>query len=146
MALTKEKIINSITDSLVVIDPKTYRIAEANDHFLSRVGLKAATVLKKTCYEVMRGLSSPCTTYGIICPVRETAIKNRSTLLERAYRDAKGKERLLQISTYPLLDSKEEVNLVIRLEHDVTSKRKMEKNLASRTRELEKANRHPGLW
>jgi PAS domain S-box-containing protein len=135
-----QKIINSITDSLLVIDPKTYRIVVANDHFLARVGLDEVTVLKKTCYEITRGRSSPCATYGTHCPVRETALKNRSNRAERIYHDDQGKERMLQISTYPLLDSQQEVKLVIRLEHDITDKRKMEKTLASRTNELEKAN------
>jgi PAS domain S-box-containing protein len=135
-----QKIINSITDSLLVIDPKTYRIIEANDHFFARVGLDEATALKKTCYEIMRGRSSPCATYGTHCPVRETALKKRSNRVERIYHDDQGKERMLQISTYPVLDSQQEVKLVIRLEHDITDKRKMEKTLASRTNELEKAN------
>ena len=35
-----EKIINGITDHLTVIDPRTYRIVQANDSFLARVGLR----------------------------------------------------------------------------------------------------------
>ena len=135
-----QKIINSITDSLLVIDPKTYQIVEANDHFIARVGLDEATVLTKTCYEVIQGRSNPCVRYGTLCPVRETAVKNRSNMIERIYPDGRGKDRLLQISTYPLVDDQQAVKLVIRLEHDITDKRKMEATLASRTIELEKAN------
>jgi len=135
-----QRIINSITDSLLVIDPKTYRIVEANDPFIERVGLDEATVLTKTCYEIMRGRSNPCATYGTRCPVRETALKNRSNMVERIYPDGQGKERILQISTYPLLDNQQAVKLVIRLEHDITDKRNLEATLASRTNELEKAN------
>ena len=135
-----QRIINSITDSLLVIDPKTYRIVEANDPFIARVGLDEATVLTKTCYEIMRGRGNPCVTYGTHCPVRETAVKNRSNMVERIYPDGQGKDRILQISTYPLLDSQQAVKLVIRLEHDITDKRNLEATLASRTNELEKAN------
>ena len=135
-----QKIINSITDSLLLIDPKTYRIVEANEHFIARVGLDEATVLNKTCYEILRGRSNPCEKFGTLCPVRETALKNRSNRVERIYLDGQGKGRMLQISTYPLLDSQQKVKLVIRLEHDITDKRKMEATLASHTIELEKAN------
>ena len=135
------KIINSITDSLIVIDPKTYRIVEANDHFIKRIGKDYAFILQKNCYQVMRRLSSPCPTYGMDCPVRKTARKNQPVVTERIYPDSKGRDRILQVSTYPLLDSQEKVNLVIRLEHDITARRKMEEILATRTRELEKANR-----
>ncbi|HAA05738.1 MAG TPA: hypothetical protein DCE18_20565, partial [Syntrophobacteraceae bacterium] len=50
-----ERIINSITDNLVVIDPKSYHIVQANNHFLARVGREPTTVLNKTCYEIMLG-------------------------------------------------------------------------------------------
>ena len=135
-----EKIINSITDSLIVIDPETYNIVQANEHFLKRVGLELPHVLTKACYEVMLGRSSPCETYGIKCPVRTTARNRQLAVVERSYRDSQGIERTLEVTTYPLLDSQENVNMVIRLEHDITDRRKMEKTLASRTDELEKTH------
>ena len=57
---------------------------------------------------------------------------------DRVYPDAQGQERILQIATYPLLDNQGEVDLVVRLERDVTDKRKMEEALSFRSRELQK--------
>jgi len=69
-----EKIINSITDSLVVLDPDTHTIIQANAAFCSRVGLKPAAVIGKKCHEIMLGRSKPCTESGIKCSANETIL------------------------------------------------------------------------
>jgi PAS domain S-box-containing protein len=134
----REKIINGITDNLVVIDPRTYRIVQANDSFLGRVGLDSQAVLGKTCYEVMLHRDRACTEEGIECPILQAAREKQSAFGDRVYPDAQGQGRILQISAYPLLDNDGEVDLVIRLERDVTDKRKMEEALSFRSRELQK--------
>jgi PAS domain S-box-containing protein len=135
-----EKIINSITDSLIVIDPKTYQIVKANNHFLKRVGLSSSEALQKTCYEIMLGRNNPCEVYGIPCPVRDTAVNKRSSTVDRVYFDAQGKKQFLQISTYPVQDDQGQARLVIRLEHDLTAKQEMKEALSERTAELEKTH------
>jgi PAS domain S-box-containing protein len=134
----REKIINGITDNLVVIDPRTYQIVQANDSFLARVGLDYQAVLGKPCYQVMLHRHSPCKDDGIYCPVLQAAREKLTAFGDRVYPDAQGQERILQISAYPLLDHQGKVDLVVRLERDVTDKRKMEEALAFRSRELQK--------
>jgi PAS domain S-box-containing protein len=134
----REKIINGITDNLVVIDPRTYQIVQANDSFLGRLGLDYQAVLGKPCYEVMLHRDSPCKEEGIYCPVLQAARKKLTAFGDRVYPGAQGQEHILQISAYPLLDHQGEVDLVVRLERDVTDKRKMEEALAFRSRELQK--------
>jgi PAS domain S-box-containing protein len=126
-----EKIINSIADSLIIIDPNNYRIVQANDHFLARMGVKSKEVLQETCYKILHGRSAPCETYAIACPVRETALKNRSTTVNRVYQDNEAKKRTIQVVTYPLHDSRGRVSRVIRIEHDVTYKLRIQDELLS---------------
>ncbi len=134
----REKIINGITDNLLVIDPKNYRIVQANNSFLRRVGQNGQAILGKTCYDVMLHRKTPCKKEGIYCPVQKAYREKLAAFGDRVYPDAQGQERILQISAYPLLDQQGEVNLVVRLERDVTEKRKMEEALAFRSRELQK--------
>ncbi|MEW6660086.1 MAG: sigma 54-interacting transcriptional regulator [Thermodesulfobacteriota bacterium] len=131
-------IINAITDNLLVIDPRTYRIVQANNSFLRRVGHDADVVLGKTCHEILLQRGSPCVADGIDCPVEKSATIKRTAMIDKVYPDSRGEERILQISTYPLLDGQGEVELVVRLERDVTEKRQMEEALAFRSRELQK--------
>ncbi|MFZ5451196.1 MAG: sigma 54-interacting transcriptional regulator [Thermodesulfobacteriota bacterium] len=134
----RENIINGITDNLVVIDPRNYRVMQANNSFLRRLGLDLETVRGKTCYEIMLHRTSPCVVDGIDCPVEKALRAKRAALTDRVYPDARGEERILQIATYPLFNGQGEVDLVIRLEQDVTEKRQMEEALAFRSRELQK--------
>jgi len=131
-----EKIINGITEHLTVVDPRTYQIVQANDSFLARVGLDTASVLGQPCFKILLGRERPCQEDGTPCPVQETVRTKRVGVREKVYPDAQGRERILQVGTYPLFDSQSEVNLVIRLETDVTDKRQTEEALVFRSREL----------
>lgn len=133
-----DKIINSITDNLIVIDPQTRHILKANDSFLARVGLEGQAIWGSPCYEILGRRPSPCENDGIYCPVQETVRLKHAALCDKIHPDAQGQDQILHIATFPLLDSQGEVDLVIRLERDVTDKRKMEEALTFRTRELEK--------
>jgi PAS domain S-box-containing protein len=133
-----DKIINNITDNLIVVDPMTHHIVQANSSFLDRTGHGLEDVIHKTCHEIMLGRKTPCWEDGIRCPVRDAATGKRPSRCDKAYPNAEGQERLLDIHTYPLIGGTGEVELVIRMERDVTEKRKMEEALAFRSRELEK--------
>ena len=133
-----DKIINNITDNLIVVDPHTHHIVQANASFLDRTGHGLRDVIRKPCHEIMLGRKTPCWEDGIRCPVRDAAAGKRPSQCDKLYHNAKGQERMLEIHTYPLIGCTGEVELVIRMEHDVTEKRKMEEALAFRSRELER--------
>jgi PAS domain S-box-containing protein len=133
-----DKIINGITDHLAVINPRTYEIVQANNSFLSRVGKDATAVLGKRCYEILLGRDEPCGAESGPCPVLKTFSTKSAAVLERAYPDDQGQERLLQVMTYPLFDDRSGGDLVIRLETDITDKRRTEEALAFRSRELQR--------
>ncbi len=133
-----EKIINNITDNLIVVDPASNRILQANSSFLDRVGLSQEEVIGKTCHEIMLGRRSACWEDGISCPVRETAVAKTPYQCDKVYQNTRGQDRMLHIHSYPLIGAGGEVELVIRLERDVTEKRKMEEALAFRSKELQK--------
>jgi PAS domain S-box-containing protein len=133
-----EEIINSITENLVVIDPRSLRVAQANDAFYARVGLRPHEGVGRRCHEIMRGRDTPCAAEGIKCPLEETMRTKRSATCDKTYPNAKKGERLLEISTYPILDPQGEVSWIIRLERDITDKRQMEEALAFRSKELQR--------
>src|SRR4030065_2385478 len=109
-----EKIVNNIPDHLVVIDPGTHRIAQVNTSFLARVGLPMEKVVGEPCYAVMLGRKTPCWEDGIHCPVRESAAIKRPAQGDKVYLNAEGQERMLQVLTYPLVDSGANGGLITR--------------------------------
>jgi PAS domain S-box-containing protein len=134
----RETIINSITDNLIVIDPRNCRMVMANESFLTRGGWDPQVVMGKSCFEVMHRREGPCQEEGIYCPVQETARLKRTVLSDKSFANAQGQERIFQIATYPHFDQEGNVDLVVCLERDVTDRRKMEEALAFRSRELQK--------
>ncbi len=133
-----ENIINSITDTLIVVDPRTHEIVQANDAFYSRLGLEPPAVVGKRCHVIMHDSPTPCKEFGIQCPMEETVRTKCPTVTDKIYPNAEGVERMLEVATYPILSAQGEVSSIIRLERDVTEKRKMEEALAFRSKELQK--------
>ena len=137
-----EKIINSITDKLMVIDPSTYRIVQVNDHFLARTMFQNAEELSgRTCYEVLFGRSFPCHEARIFCPVRKTYETGQPLLCDSIHPELVESGRVKQIATYPIMDNGGKVDLVIRTERDVTEKKNLEQALALRSEELLRTQR-----
>ena len=137
-----ERIINSITEKLMVIDPSTYRIVQVNDHFLSRTMFQNAEELSgRTCYEVIFGRSFPCHEAGIFCPVRKTYETGQPLLCDSIHPELVENGRVKQIATYPIMNNGGEVELVIRTERDVTEKKNLEQALALRSEELVRTQR-----
>ncbi|MDH4206082.1 MAG: PAS domain-containing protein, partial [Desulfobacteraceae bacterium] len=134
-----EKVINSITDSLIILDPVAYTIIQANESFYSRVGKKHNEIIGKKCFEIMLGRQTFCEKSGIQCPVKETLHSKSPAISDKIYPDSDGKDRVLQIATYPIFDNQGEISSIIRLERDVTDKRKMADALAFRSKELQRA-------
>ena len=134
-----EKIVNSITDNLTLIDPKTFRITQANKSFCSRVGINSDEIIGEKCHMIMCDSPVPCEETGTQCAVQQTIDSKRPSLSDKIYPNNGGKDRVLQIAAYPIFDDQGKVSSVIRLERDVTEKRKMEEALAFRSKELQRA-------
>ena len=134
-----EKIINSITDNLTLIDPDTFCIIQANESFYSRIGIKSGDVIGKKCHMVMCGSPTPCDEVGGKCAVQKTIRSKQPFVSDKTYPNSNGKHKVLQIATYPIFDNQGELSSIIRLERDVTEKREMQAALAFRSKELERA-------
>lgn len=135
-------IINGITDHFTVIEARTYRIIQANNSFLARLGLEPGMVLGKPCFEILFGKNHPCHEDGTWCLLQETCRLKHGVIGEHGYTDGQGRERIFQVATYPLFNSNSEVDRVIRLETDVTERRKAGEALAFRSRELQRREHH----
>ncbi|MCL6620793.1 MAG: sigma 54-interacting transcriptional regulator [Syntrophobacterales bacterium] len=133
-----ETVINSITDNLLAIDPRSCRIILANQSFLSRIGQDRESVYHRPCFEVLHQRQGPCQDSGLFCPVQESAKQKRQVLVDKNFVNVQGQLRTYQIAAYPHFTPGGEVDLVICLERDVTDRRKMEEALAFRSRELQK--------
>ena len=134
----KEAIIDGISDSLMLLDAKTFEILEVNSAFLASYGLTREQVVGKKCYEVTHHLSSPCSQAEIhsICPLEESVSSGNMSLVEHIHLDSDGQDLYSEITTYPLKDASGQVAHIIHLSRDVTERKYLEFQL----REKEKLN------
>ena len=72
----KDSIINGISDAIMLLDSRSYKILDANEAFLKSYKVDLGDVVGKTCYEITHHLSEPCPgVSGEPCPLRETVLK-----------------------------------------------------------------------
>ncbi|MBI5583396.1 MAG: PAS domain-containing protein [Deltaproteobacteria bacterium] len=132
----QEAIIQGISDSLLLLEARTYEILEVNQAFLDSYGLSRNEVLGKKCYEITHQLKAPCHQepgHGP-CPLAETVASGKPANVEHAHSGPDGKILYFEITTYPLKEPNGTVVRVVHLSRDIT----LRKNLELEEREKEK--------
>lgn len=66
-----ERVVDSIGDALLVIDPNDYTIISANETALRQLKSRREDLIGKTCYETTHHRSTPCKPPHHICPIQE---------------------------------------------------------------------------
>lgn len=61
--------VESLREGFFVLEVRSRIIVYANEAFHSKRGLKPPLAVGKACYQVVRGLERPCSSYGRICPL-----------------------------------------------------------------------------
>ena len=70
-----ERIIDSLDDALLVIDPENYEIISTNEAALKQLKLRKEELIGKTCYQTTHHLSTPCQSPEHNCPIRRARNK-----------------------------------------------------------------------
>ncbi len=124
----KEAIVDGISDVLMVLDSKTYKILEVNQAFLNSFGMNRQEVLGKTCYDITHQLDLPChkANSQCPCPLEDTAKTGSASQAEHVHHDQEGKTLYFEIITYPLRDANGQLNRVIHLSRDITRQKHLE--------------------
>lgn len=127
----KEAIINGISDSLILLDAKTYRILDVNQAFLSSYKVTREQVLGKTCYEITHHLSMPCdkSPGQHFCPLEESVKQGIVSRAEHIHQDIDGNALYFEIAAYPVKDEHGEIARIIHLSRDITDRKRAEEAL-----------------
>ena len=134
--LEKEAIINGISDTLMLLDAKTYKILDVNQSFLHAYGLSRDQVVGKTCYQITHHLNQPChhVDSDCPCPLEDSIATGNASHVEHVHQGRDAQTLYFEISAYPLKDAKGKVSRIIHLSRDITLRRRLELEL----RETEK--------
>ena len=123
-----ESIVESITEDLLVIDPKDYRIISANSATSRDLNLRKEDLIGKTCYEVTHNRQSPCEAPHN-CPLREVMITGKVAAASHVHFDKDQNRIDVEISAYPFLEKNGEITKVVHVARNVTERKKAEEKI-----------------
>ncbi|MEW6571739.1 MAG: ATP-binding protein [Nitrospirota bacterium] len=113
-----QSIIDGIEDQIMVVD-RDYRIKEANELLVKRLGKPKHEIVGEHCYRVLHNLDRPCNIPNHPCPVQETLKTGKTS--EAMHTHFKGREVFYhRVTAYPIYDDQGVVTYVIEMARDVT--------------------------
>ncbi len=115
-------IFNNINDSISIIDTKNYKIIDANQNFLDKLGLKREDVIGKTCYEITHNRKSPCIPPENACPLKETLETGKYATKDHMHPKKDGGIIYVEVSTSPIKDEKGEVVQVVHVARNISDR------------------------
>ena len=131
-----ERIIDSLDDALLVIDPDDYKIISTNEVALKQLKLRKEELIGKTCYQTTHHLSTPCQPPEHDCPIRRVLETRENIIVEHKHFDENNNERIVEVSAR-LVKNPEGKTVIIHVARDITERKQME----ARVREAEKRYR-----
>jgi len=119
-----KNVFESLTHPFYVIDAKTHRILMGN----STTGLVGQPT-GITCHQLTHHSPTPCHDPKNVCPLVEARRTKEPVTVEHVHYDDAGKERLVEVHGYPILDNSGEVVQLIEYTLDITERKQIEKEL-----------------
>lgn len=120
----REKITEGIQEGIMLVD-KEFNILWANKALMRRHG----DILGNKCYRVSHKRESPCEPPDDACPVVEALKEKRVVSLTHTHVDKNNHTRFFEVSAYPLIDEKGQVNEFVHISRDVTERQQKEEEL-----------------
>ena len=115
-------------ENIAVIN-RDYRITDANNTFLTTLGLVREKVIGRCCYEVLHGYSKPCHRHGEDCKLLDVFETGEPRQRFQELNVADGLKVWLDIIISPLKDEHNKVTHVIEAMRDVTEQKRTEEAL-----------------
>lgn len=121
-----DRILDSLGEVLLVIDPENYTILKANRTAFEQLKLGRNDVEGKPCYAVLHHESQPC--QERVCPVRQVSADGNFSVTEHVHFDGKGNKVYFEISVHLVKDLHGK-SVVIQVSKNVTERKRMEQAL-----------------
>lgn len=133
-------ILDSVSESISVIDVNDFSIIGANRAFLKQYGLTDTQVSGRKCYELTHRRNTPCTAPADICPIDNMMASGEHSVEEHIHYNEKGDMIFVEVYAYPILDDKGKIIQAVHLCRDITERKNMEGQLHGKILELQGLN------
>jgi len=126
---THAAVFDSVSDSLMLINPADYSIISANSVAQKQGGSTLAEIVGMPCYEVSHHRSSPCEPPDCICPLEKVLETGESSTVIHLHQDVDGNPRYEEVSASPIRDQEGEIIQFVYVARDITARIMMEEEL-----------------
>jgi PAS domain S-box-containing protein len=120
----EERIIDSLSDPLMVIDPVNFEILHANEAALKQTKLELKDLVGKTCHEATHHESKPCFMSNHECPIQKCLKVGKKIMIEHAHFDKKTGKEYVEVSVNPAV-TPEGKTVMIHVAKNVTERKRM---------------------
>jgi PAS domain S-box-containing protein len=130
---SNEKVVNSVADCLLVIDPNNFQIISANDAALKQLKLSKNDLIGKTCHEATHHRLTPCETPNDVCPIQEMLTTGKSVMVDHQHFDQENRRIDVEVSVHPIKDKDGKIIQAVHIDRDITSRKDQERAEKTRT-------------
>ena len=121
-------IINGISDTLMMLDVRSYEILDMNQAFLDKYKISYDQAIRMKCYKITHKVSVPCS--RILghepCPLEESMSTGETSHVVHLHKDLEGNNLYFEITAYPLKDKNGKVTRIIHMSREVSHVRRAE--------------------
>lgn len=130
---------SSIQDRVLIVSPD-FRVVDANEAFLSSVGMAREDVIGKYCYHVSHASISPCNGVNHLCPLIRSLETGASAHAIHEHVDRDNNIWYCEVTSVPLKNEHGEIELFLEILRDITDEleKRVEQNTRILTRNLAK--------
>jgi|Deesub1362A_J573_1020465.scaffolds.fasta_scaffold00093_59 PAS domain S-box-containing protein/putative nucleotidyltransferase with HDIG domain len=123
-------ILDSMNDTISIINVHDFRITAANNVFLKQLKLKEKDVIGRPCYEVTHHRSEPCAPPDGACPLLETLKTGKHSKTEHIHYNSDGEKIYVEVSTSPISNESGKIVQVVHVARNITERKKAEEALS----------------
>ncbi len=135
-------IIDSMNDSISLLDVRDFRIIEVNGMFLKEYGYSdESEVVGRHCYEITHNRHDACTPPDDLCPLAETVRTGEHTVVEHIHYSRTGERIFAEVSTSPIKDEQGNVVLVVHVSRDISARKHAEEEREQLLRDIARSNK-----
>ena len=133
-----EDIAQGITESIFLLT-KDFKIVWANKAAEKETGLKLEELIGNYCYKATHHLESPCSPPNDSCPVCVLHETGKPATEEHIHFDSRNQKIVVEVSAYPVTDSKGEIVKYVHVAKNITQRKQMEQERERLIDDLHKA-------
>ncbi len=133
-----ETVLNSINDSISIINVRDFSIIDSNKAFLELYGLSKEEVIGKKCYEITHKTYAACSQDE--CPLHETLKTGKPSICEHKHSGKNGAIHYVEVSAHPILNENGQIGSVVHLARDITERKRAQEDLEIKAQLLDSAS------